>query len=491
MILLILIKKKNNKRLPPGPTKLPIIGNLHNLFFAGDDHLPRVFGKLANKYGTFMHLKLGQISQVIVSSSDIAKEFLKTHDINFSSRQDMFTSRLLFCNNHDVLFAPYGEYWRQMRKIVTLEVLSAKKVKSFNRLRRDEVGKMIDILTKAASNSTSVNLSEMFLILNNNISTRSIVGNKLRHQKEFLDAMKEVAVLATSFSFCNIFPLLENFIAWLTGMRLRVEKTHNIMENILNTIIEERIGIINNNNSMEEDEEDFLDILLKLQKKNQFGFEFSMIGLKGLLLDLFIGGTETTSTTLEWVMSELVKNPTTLKKVTSEVRQKISITDSKTNDYDNNFSKEMGYMQNVIKENFRLHPPAPLLIPHECREKCQIKGYDIEEKTSVIVNAWAIGRDPNKWKDPEMFKPERFIENSIDFKGSNFDLIPFGSGRRICPGMTFGLANVELSLATLLYHFDWKIPNDLPGKDLDMAEGFRGTLGRKNPLILVPVFPTA
>ncbi|KMZ73186.1 hypothetical protein ZOSMA_151G00170 [Zostera marina] len=490
MILLILIKKKNNKRLPPGPTKLPIIGNLHNLIFAGDDHLPRMFGELAKKHGTFMHLKFGQISQVVVSSSDLAKEFLKTHDINFSSRQDIFTSRLLMYNNRDVVFAPYGEYWRQMRKIVTLELLSAKKVKSFNRLRREEMVKMMDILTKAARNGTSVNLSEMFLILNNNISTRSMFGDNLRHQTVFLDAMKEVVVLATSSNFSNFFPLLENFSGWLTGMKLKVEKTHKIIDKILNTIIDEHLGKINNDNSMEDGEEDFLDILLKLQKENQFGFEFSMNDLKAVFLDLFIGGTETTSTTLEWIISELVKNPTTLKKVTSEVRQKFSITDSKTDDYDNNFSKEMGYMQNVIKESFRLHPPSPLLIPHESREKCQIKGYDIEEKTSVIVNVWAIGRDPNKWKDPEIFKPERFIGNPIDFKGSHFDLIPFGSGRRICPGMTFGLANVELSLATLLYHFDWKIPNDLPGKDLDMAEGFRGTLGRKNPLILVPVFPT-
>ncbi|KMZ73185.1 Premnaspirodiene oxygenase [Zostera marina] len=490
MILLILIKKKNNKRLPPGPTKLPIIGNLHNLIFAGDDHLPRVFGELAKKHGTFMHLKFGQISQVVVSSSDLAKEFLKTHDINFATRPDKFTSRLIFYNNRDVALAPYGEYWRQMKKIVTLELLSAKKVKFFDRLRRDEVGKMINILTKAATNGTSVNLSEMFLVFNNNISTRSIFGDNIRHQKEFLNAMKVVVVLATSSNFSNFFPLMENFIAWLTGMKLKTEKTHKTIDNILNTIIDEHLGKKNNDNSMEDGEEDFLDILLKLQKENQFGFEFSINDLKAVLLDLFPGGTETTSTTLEWVMSELVKNPTTLKKVTSEVRQKISITDAKTDDCDNNFSNEMGYMQNVIKETFRLHPPVPLLLPHESREKCQIKGYDIEEKTSVIVNVWAIGRDPNKWKDSEIFKPERFIGNPINFKGSHFDLIPFGSGRRICPGMTFGLANVELSLATLLYNFDWKIPNDVPGKDLDMAESLRGTLGRKNPLILVPVFPT-
>jgi len=205
---------------------------------------------------------------------------------------------------------------------------------------------------------------------------------------------------------------------------------------------------------------------------------------------MFNGGTETSSTVLDWTMSELVKNPEKMKKVTSEVRKKYAIIGTKTDDYDNAFSKEMGYMQNVIKETFRLHPPAPLLIPHVCQTKCQINGYDIEEKTNIIVNAWAIGRDPNKWEDSEIFKPERFSGSPIDFRGTHFDLLPFGSGRRICPGITFGMANVEFPLATFLYHFNWKLPNDVPGEELDMTECVRGTLCRKHPLILIPQIPT-
>lgn len=205
---------------------------------------------------------------------------------------------------------------------------------------------------------------------------------------------------------------------------------------------------------------------------------------------MFSGGTDSAFTTVEWAMSELMKKPEAMKKATSEVRKFFTIDVTKPlNSYDHSFYTEMKYMQNVIKETLRLHPPAPLLLPHECRDDCQINGYDIEKGTRVFVNAWAIGRDPNKWEKPETFKPERFDEKSIDIKGFDFDLIPFGSGRRICPGMAYGLANVELTLATILYHFDWKMPNGMHVNDLDMIEDFKLVMGRKNPLMLVPVFP--
>ena len=157
-------------------------------------------------------------------------------------------------------------------------------------------------------------------------------------------------------------------------------------------------------------------------------------------------------------MVEMVKNPRVMKKAQHEIRQvfrrKGSVDESAIGD--------MKYLKAVIKETLRLHPSAPLLLPRECQERCEIKGYEIPERTRVIVNAWAIGRDPRYWTDPESFVPKRFLDHStvVDYKGSNFEYIPFGAGRRICPGLLFGLANVELPLAMLLYHFDWKLPNE-------------------------------
>ena len=182
-------------------------------------------------------------------------------------------------------------------------------------------------------------------------------------------------------------------------------------------------------------------------------------------------------------MSEMVKNPQVMEKAQAEVRQ---VFDGKAY-VDETYLHELKFLRSVIKETLRLHPPIPLLLPRECRESCDINGYKIPVKTKVIVNAWAIGRDPRYWTEAEKFYPERFLNSSIDYKGTDFEYIPFGAGRRMCPGITFAMANIELPLAQSLYHFDWKLPNGLKQDDLDMTEQFGLSLRRKNNLHLIPM----
>lgn len=195
---------------------------------------------------------------------------------------------------------------------------------------------------------------------------------------------------------------------------------------------------------------------------------------------MFIAGSETSSTALEWIMAELMKNPSVMKKAQTEVRKACHGKPG----FKEEDIQELSYLKLVIKETLRLQPPAPLLIPRECRDDCEIYGYEIPSKSKVIVNAWAIGRDPNIWDDAESFKPERFINLAVDFKGANFELIPFGAGRRMCPGIAFGLANIELPVAKLLYHFDWKLPPGVEPNCLDMSEKFGATTCRRSSLVL-------
>ena len=197
---------------------------------------------------------------------------------------------------------------------------------------------------------------------------------------------------------------------------------------------------------------------------------------------MFGAGSETSSTTLDWAMAEMIKNPGVMKKAQDEVREVFSRKGS----VDETGISEMKYLKSVVKETLRLHPPFPLIL-RESREQCEINGFEIPVKTRIMINVWAMGRDPRYWIDSESFIPERFLDSSIDFRGNNFEYISFGAGRRICPGIAFALINVELPLAFLLYHFDWKLPTGMKHEDWDMTESYGSTLKRKDALKLIPV----
>uniref|UniRef100_A0A7C9AQ63 Costunolide synthase n=1 Tax=Opuntia streptacantha TaxID=393608 RepID=A0A7C9AQ63_OPUST len=187
-------------------------------------------------------------------------------------------------------------------------------------------------------------------------------------------------------------------------------------------------------------------------------------------------------------MTELMKNPNIMRKVQDELR---TLIQGKTFIDENDLPKFI-YLKAIVKETFRFHTVAPLLIPHEVSQKCSLDGYDIPPHSLVFVNAWAVGRDPKYWKNPEVFMPERFIESSVGFKGQNFEFIPFGAGKRACPGMFLGLSTVELTLANLLYSFDWELPDGMKKEDIDTDVIPGLTMHKKNPLCLIAkMFPGA
>lgn len=200
---------------------------------------------------------------------------------------------------------------------------------------------------------------------------------------------------------------------------------------------------------------------------------------------IFLGGLDTSSITIVWAMAELTKKPKLMKKAQQEIRRHMknrgNITDKEI--------EQFQYLKLIVKETLRMHPPAPLLLPRQVMSHFKMEGFDFYPKTMVQINAWAIGRDPKCWKDPDEFMPERFAESCIDFRGQNFEFLPFGAGRRICPAINLGMKNVEVALANLLYHFDWKSPEGMKEEDLDMEEsmGFSLTIYKKLPLKLVPV----
>ncbi|OVA20161.1 Cytochrome P450 [Macleaya cordata] len=468
-----------NSKLPPGPWKLPLIGNLHNML--GLPH--RTLRDLAKKYGPLMHLQLGEVCAVVVSSPKVAEQFMKTHDLIFADRPQILAAQIMAYGCTDVAFSPYGNYWRQLRKIFMMELLGTNRVQAFQHIREEEVSNLIHSVSSMAG--SPINLSEKISSLTIDIISRAAFGKKCKDKEAFISVMLEVAKLAGGFDLADIFPSLK-FLHVITGMKPKLELLHQKVDRTLDDIIKDhkvnRLTTIKTNTS-NESEEDLVDVLLHLQESGTLESPITTDNLKAVIWDIFIAGTETSSTTLEWVMSEILKNPWVMKKVQAEVRQ---VFDGKRRVDETDVNK-LDYLRLVIKETLRLHAPAPLLLPRECKERCEIDGYEIPKKAKVIVNAWAIGRDPEYWSDAESFKPERFNGCSVDYKGTNFEYIPFGAGRRMCPGMSFGIANIELPLAQLLYHFDWKLPNGVKLEDLDMSETFGATVRRRNDLYLIPI----
>ncbi|CAI0456081.1 unnamed protein product [Linum tenue] len=467
--------------MPPGPRKLPLLGNLHNLMGPTLPH--RRLMELAVEHGPLIQLQLGETSTVVVSSPELAKEFLQTHDLNFATRPFLPSAAILLYNGRDIVFGPFGDYWRQMRKICVLELLSPKRVKSFGPIRAQEVNELVRSIAMIAAGEhdvQAVNLSGLLFSLAYRITCRTAFGNKAQNQEEaFLPVLQQIMKALGGLSLWDLFPS-SNLVRLVSGTERKLKKLHAEADAILEQVINEHVA----NDDEHHQDNDLVDVFLNLNTKNHgLGFSITHVEIKAVILDLFLGGSDTSAVIVEWAMSELMKHPRVMEKVQKEVRKmfdaKLVVDEA---DLD-----ELHYLDMVIKETLRLHAPAPLISPRECRETTMIGGYEVQAKTRVIVNAWAINRDPRHWEEPTEFCPERFIDTYVDYNGQNFKFIPFGAGRRVCPGIQSGMAMVKLLLAKLLYNFDWKLPNENNSLNIDMSEEFGLTVKRKNELFLIPV----
>ncbi|CAI0398372.1 unnamed protein product [Linum tenue] len=484
--LLIRNKQQRSKpaaglNLPPGPWQLPIIGNIHQLIGHRQPH--RRLRSLAHKYGPdVMSLQLGELSYIVISTPEAAQQVMKTHDLEFASRPSLLAPNVLFNGCKDIAFAPYGEYWRQMRKIGVLELFSGKRVQSFRRVREEEVSNLVDSIALLAETGEAVDLTSMMSAVTSAVTSRAAFGKAPELSDAFMMVVDHISDVIAGFKISDLYPSFES-LPVLTGYRARLDRMREASHSILDRIIDEhksrrrRAGLI---------EEDMVDVLLNHQENQDLGIPITDEVIKGVtlvsMLELFLAGIDTSTTAFEWIMSEMIVNPTVLKRAQEEVRQVFA-----DGSVDEAGLRQLKYLDMVISEGLRLHPPVPLLLPRENAEKATLDAYDIPINTKVIVNAWTINRDSRYWTEPEKFYPERFMDGSVDYRGTHFQFIPFGAGRRMCPGMSFSLAIVKLTLASLLFHFRWRVPTEMTREGLDMTECFGAALRRKNALRLIPV----
>ncbi|MCD7472200.1 hypothetical protein HAX54_013208 [Datura stramonium] len=384
-------------------------------------------------------------------------------------------------NGHDIGFAPYSDRWREMRKISILHLFSLKKVKFFDPIREDEVSRMIKKISQQAANYQITNLSNLMISLTSTIICRVVFGIRYDEEghkrKKFDYLLPEAQAMTASFFVSDFFPYL-SWIDKLTGLIDRLEKIFKDLDEFY----EEHIEQHQKPNRPKSMEGDILDVLLQLKKEQSTPIDLTFDDIKGLLMNVLVAGSDTSAAAVEWAMTALIKNPQSMKKVQEEIRKTIGNKGIVNEDDIQN----MPYFKAVIKETFRLYPPGPLLIPRESMEKTTLEGYEIQPGTIIHVNPWAIARDPEIWENPEEFIPERFLNNDIDFKGQDYELIPFGAGRRGCPGIALGVASMELALSNLLYAFDWELPCGLKKEDIDTDVRPGITMHRKNELCLIP-----
>ncbi|KAJ0968522.1 hypothetical protein J5N97_025439 [Dioscorea zingiberensis] len=472
-------RTKGMPGLPPGPRGLPLVGYLP--FLRSDLH--SCFADLARIFGPVMMMKLGSRQCLILSSPEAAKEVLRDHDATFANHDITVAARILTFGGQDMAFQPLSPMWRALRKVSVRELLNARTLDSFRTLRQQEVTLMAKELHRRTGVPAAV--GQMVLITSFNVLTAMLWGNSLaadeleRIRGEFWELVVGIIDLLGVTNVSDIFPILERMD--LQGVQQKMKQHKEKLDGILSTVIDRRVRTVNTRGDQEK-AQDFLQVLLELVKKEDPRDQHLTVdNIKGLFTNMITGGTDTTSTTIEWAMAEMIGKPETMRKAQEELDSVVG----KEEIVDESHIGKLPYLEALVKETLRLHPPVPFLLPRYPTTTCNVGGYIIPKGTKVFINVWSIHRDPAVWENPLEFKPERFLSgmSKLDYYGNNFNFIPFGSGRRICVGITLVEKMSLYILATMLHCFDWSLPD---GTKLDLVEKFGIVLKKEKQLVVIP-----
>ncbi|KAK1438710.1 hypothetical protein QVD17_04520 [Tagetes erecta] len=463
--------KKPNPPLPPGPPSLPLLGNLLSL----DPELHAYFATVAKTYGPISRLWLGKKLGILITSPELAREVLKLNDTVFANRDVPVAGKEATYGGKDIVWTPYGDEWRMLRKICVREMLGNQVLDSVYSLRRREVRNTVKYLYNHVGDP--VNVGEQMFLTVLNVITGMMWGGTVKAEDrerlgaEFRQAINEMTGYLGMPNLSDFYPGLARFD--LQGVRKNMKVLAKKFDGIFESMIDQRRKMSGDGNK------DFLQFLLQLKDGGDSKPPFTITHLKSLLMDMVVGGTDTTSNTVEFALAEMMKQPEILKKAQLELDAVVG----KENIVEESHISKLPYLYAIMKETLRLHPTLPLLVPHCPSESCVIGGYTVPEGSRVFVNAWAIHRDPDIWENPLEFRPERFLVGKWDYTGNDFNYFPFGSGRRICAGTAMAERMFMFLLGSIIHSFDWKLGE---GKKHDVSEKFGIVLKKKEALMAIP-----
>ncbi|CAK8571280.1 unnamed protein product [Lathyrus sativus] len=449
-------RTKKHINLPPGPSLLTLVRNVFELGKIKPQHLLAKFSKI---YGPIMYLKLGQITTIIISSPELAQEVLQTHDLFLSDRTIPQAVAVLDHQHFSLPFLPASDLWKDLKKICKNHLFSSKTLDASYQLRCNKLREFLCDIDRSSITGEAIDIGRAAFKTSLNFLSNTFFSmdfaNSAGETDEYKDIIENLVRVIGTPNLVDFFPVLSVFDP--QGIKgISATYLEKLLQ-IIDSYTTKRLKLREEKNHVSNG--DMLDMLLNITQEN--GQMMDRTKIKHLFLDLFVAGTDTTSYTIERAMAELVHNPHVMSKVKEELGQIIGIGNS----IEESDISRLPYLQAVVKETLRLHPSAPLLLPRKARIDVKICGYTIPQGSQVLVNEWAMGRNPSIWDNPNTFFPERFLGSEINFKGQNFQLTPFGSGRRMCPGMPLAERMLHTMLGSMINSFDWKKKNG--DRDID------------------------
>ncbi|KAI5056281.1 hypothetical protein GOP47_0028099 [Adiantum capillus-veneris] len=456
-------------RLPPGPRGLPVVGNLLELVGCELPH--RAMARLSNKYGPIMFLKLGVVPTVVVSDTTFARACLSgPNDKVFCSRPSLEVTRhLTFGQSSGISMAPYGDEWRHARKLCSRQLFTSKRVREFEPIRSGEIMALVRRIELQVGQP--LNLTQTIASLLEATICKILLGKPLTQIRDATLGI-DMAMLVRRMIDLFIVPMIGDFIPALgfldRKLKADLDEVHAQFDTLISQLIQER------EQRPSSSSEVIVDVLLENLERDH---------AKTIIMELISASIDTSSTVLDWAMAELVKTPQAMIRVQMELD---CVTKGERRMIREEELGNLVYLQAVLKETMRLHPPGPIMAPRVSIEECEVGGYIIPKGSMLLSNMWAIGHDPKIWEDPERFIPERFLTEKgalIDFFGNHFELLPFGTGRRICPGLPLAIPLIHSTLANLVHYFEWILPH---GQYANLEEKFGIISTRAKPLIVIP-----